>query len=60
MDKHNAVIANMCDGCLHRTSMPLYTICELHPKTLELPCVKNNTPCPDYLGTIEGDPYQEE
>jgi len=49
MDKHNAVIANMCDGCANRTrTLGGYDICELHPNTLELPCVIANLQCPDY------------
>jgi len=58
MEERTAVIANMCDGCLHRTPMSMFTVCELHPNTLELPCVDNNTPCPDYLGTIKGGPIK--
>jgi hypothetical protein len=50
-----AIIANMCDNCEYAISLDGYigvpdgiVVCLLHVNTLELECVKENKPCPDY------------
>lgn len=45
---HTPIIANMCDECTHITKFMGCEICNLHNRPLELSCVKNNKPCPDY------------
>jgi len=47
-ENRTAVIANMCDDCENTVLLNGVSVCTLYNNTLELQCVKENQPCPDY------------
>jgi hypothetical protein len=54
--EHTPIVGGMCEECekssVYKPKIKLKDktdICILHKHPIDLPCVKNNEPCPDYV-----------